>query len=113
MGIDALTLADIFAEIGHVYVTNKDYVHMHFYTGDGTIADRLATTLNARIVPHMQVFDVVISKRAVLATACRKIMRDPLPEEQKQLLTLVLRYCEAAPNDRQSIVLELRKRPNR
>jgi hypothetical protein len=85
-------LADLYLEVGHIYVTGQGYVHMHFYVSEKIVADYVARRLSARVRAHLKVYDVVVSKRKTLASACRQLLKYPFPEPQKSVLVKALEY---------------------
>src|SRR5258706_3386423 len=84
------TLAQIYEVCGHVYVTNQNYVHMHFYTGDKQVVDYLVNQLSVRVVPHNGISDVVISHRKHLLNAVKIIASAGVAVQRKRELTLTL-----------------------
>lgn len=88
-------LVNIWIEHGRTYVTNRGYVHIHFYTTNKTLADYIVNRTNGRCSPHQAIYDVALTSRKSLQLLSQALLRQELAEQHRKLLVLIYRYATA------------------
>jgi hypothetical protein len=78
----------------HVYVDQRGYVAIHYYTAVQTDADYISRWTGGNVCKHKQIFDVSIYSRETLRALCSKVEAlEDLGVDLKIDLRLVSGYC--------------------